>query len=166
MTYRTQTGAIRALCFVALLCCCLAASLSAQTMYRWVDADGNVQFSDRPPDDDVETEAMAIPGQDASEAVAASTDYQRAIVGTWCLHGISLEIDGRKEPDRSVWKFNANGGLHYNDRGFEIKSGYVINDNRLEADSGMVGNYTIMTISAARMILRNSAYYHFRKGGC
>ncbi|MEA5444929.1 DUF4124 domain-containing protein [Gammaproteobacteria bacterium AB-CW1] len=43
-----------------LLTALIAGSLSAQQVYRWVDEDGNVHFSDTPPDDEDEAERVQI----------------------------------------------------------------------------------------------------------
>jgi hypothetical protein len=52
------------------LALCLALPASAQ-MYKWVDADGKVQYSDKPPPSNIKTEKLRIPAQAASAPAAS-----------------------------------------------------------------------------------------------
>ena len=54
------------------LALCMALPATAQTMYKWVDANGEVHYSDKPPPSNVKTETLRIPEQ-AAGAPAAST---------------------------------------------------------------------------------------------
>lgn len=54
------------------LALCVALSATAQT-YKWVDANGKVQYSDKPPRDNVKTETLREPAR-APSAPAASAD--------------------------------------------------------------------------------------------
>ena len=47
------------------LALCVALPASAQ-MYKWVDSDGKVRYSDRPPPSNVKTEKLKAPAQPAS----------------------------------------------------------------------------------------------------
>jgi len=44
----------------AMVLCLFAGSLSAQEVYRWVDDEGNVHFTDTPPEEDRESERVRI----------------------------------------------------------------------------------------------------------
>src|ERR1019366_2379701 len=52
------------------LALCVALPASAQ-MYKWVDADGKVQYSDKPPPSNIKTEKLRAPAR-ASSTPAAS----------------------------------------------------------------------------------------------
>jgi hypothetical protein len=49
---------------------CLALPASAQ-MYKWVDSNGKVQYSDKPPPSNIKTEKLREPGPAASAPAAA-----------------------------------------------------------------------------------------------
>ncbi|WP_444910749.1 DUF4124 domain-containing protein [Microbulbifer sp. TRSA005] len=55
----------------------LAASANAGELYRWVDADGRVHFSDRPP---AEGKAQDISGQLGPINTAKATRVQRSLI--------------------------------------------------------------------------------------
>ncbi|WP_444899575.1 DUF4124 domain-containing protein [Microbulbifer sp. VAAC004] len=55
----------------------LAAHTSAGELYRWVDADGRVHFSDRPP---AEGKAQDISGQLGPINTAKATRVQRSLI--------------------------------------------------------------------------------------
>lgn len=54
------------------LALCIALPASAQ-MYKWVDADGKVKYSDTPPPSNVKTEKLRIPGRAASAPAPSET---------------------------------------------------------------------------------------------
>ena len=51
------------------LALCAALAASAQ-MYKWVDSDGRVQYSDKPPPSNIKTETLRTPGRAASAPAA------------------------------------------------------------------------------------------------
>jgi len=53
-----------------VLALCVALPASAQ-MYKWVDSDGKVQYSDKPPPSNIRTEKLRTPGQAASAPAAS-----------------------------------------------------------------------------------------------
>jgi len=52
------------------LALCVALQASAQ-MYKWVDSDGKVQYSDKPPPSNIKTEKLRVPGRAASAPAAS-----------------------------------------------------------------------------------------------
>jgi hypothetical protein len=52
------------------LALCLALPASAQ-MYKWVDSDGRVQYSDKPPPSNIKTEKLRAPAPAASAPAAS-----------------------------------------------------------------------------------------------
>jgi hypothetical protein len=52
------------------LALCMALQASAQ-MYKWVDSDGKVQYSDKPPAGNVKAEKLRVPATRAAGAPAA-----------------------------------------------------------------------------------------------
>ncbi|MCP1728135.1 hypothetical protein J2T60_002135 [Natronospira proteinivora] len=50
----------RRLLIIGIFLCLLAGSLSAQEVYRWVDDEGNVHFTDTPPEDERDSERVQI----------------------------------------------------------------------------------------------------------
>ncbi len=68
----------RIICIAALLFCGCWVSVAQAAVYRWVDADGQTQFGDRPPSD-LPVELMQIPERPASDgnAEAQLSDQQR-----------------------------------------------------------------------------------------
>ena len=67
---------------VALLLLVLASTVAAQTTYRWVDKDGKIHYTDRPPAPNqatkVEQKRSALLGADQTASYAlrkATTDY-------------------------------------------------------------------------------------------
>ena len=44
-----------------------APAFSAEKMYKWVDAEGNIHFSDRPPDDSSEAEQIEVDAEISAE---------------------------------------------------------------------------------------------------
>ena len=52
------------------LALCVALPASAQ-MYKWVDSDGKVQYSDKPPPSNIKTEKLRIPAHAASAPAAS-----------------------------------------------------------------------------------------------
>jgi glutaredoxin len=57
----------------------VATSVSAQTVYRWTDANGRVQYSDQPPPAGVKVEERNVRGSSIqnNEASMATTDAQK-----------------------------------------------------------------------------------------
>jgi hypothetical protein len=53
-----------------LLALCVALPVSAQ-MYKWVDSDGKVQYSDKPPPSNIKTEKLRVPERAASKPAAS-----------------------------------------------------------------------------------------------
>lgn len=51
------------------LALCVALPASAQ-LYKWVDADGRVQYSDKPPPSNVKTEKLSAPARAGAPAVS------------------------------------------------------------------------------------------------
>src|SRR5450756_2004480 len=52
------------------LALCVALPASAQ-MYKWVDSDGKVQYSDKPPPSNIKTEKLREPARAASTPAAS-----------------------------------------------------------------------------------------------
>lgn len=52
------------------LALCVALPASAQ-MYKWVDSNGKVQYSDKPPPSNIKTEKLRAPGRAASAPAAS-----------------------------------------------------------------------------------------------
>jgi len=52
------------------LALCVAVQASAQ-MYKWVDSDGKVQYSDKPPPSNIKTERLRNPARAASTPAAS-----------------------------------------------------------------------------------------------
>ena len=52
------------------LALCLALPATAQT-YKWVDANGEVHYSDQPPPSNIKTETLQAPAEPATEPAAA-----------------------------------------------------------------------------------------------
>jgi Domain of unknown function (DUF4124) len=64
------------------LALCVALPASAQ-MYKWVDSDGRVQYSDKPPPGNIKTEKLSAPARASAPAAsegkgAAQTDAAKA----------------------------------------------------------------------------------------
>ena len=58
--------------------CLLLLSFSAYgALTKWVDADGNVHYSDEPPPDNVKTKTLATPHEPASSVPAQKTFVER-----------------------------------------------------------------------------------------
>jgi len=61
---------MKRLAVTLVLALCMALTASAQT-YKWVDSDGKVHYSDKPPPSNVKTETLPTPGRAASEPAAS-----------------------------------------------------------------------------------------------
>lgn len=59
-----------------MLSLCMVLPATAQ-LYKWVDADGTVKYSDKPPPSNVKTEKLRIPAR-APDAPAAPADKEGA----------------------------------------------------------------------------------------
>jgi hypothetical protein len=58
------------------LALCVALPASAQ-MYKWVDSDGKVKYSDTPPPSNVKTERLRIPAHGSSAPAASEGEAQK-----------------------------------------------------------------------------------------
>ena len=68
----------RLLFAIGIVTLCAALPASAQ-MYKWVDADGKVRYSDTPPPSNVKTEKLRIPAHAPSDAGAAPSGSAKSL---------------------------------------------------------------------------------------
>ncbi len=93
----------------------LAAPGQAQTMYKWVDEDGNVQFTDTPPpEQDAETlEYKSDRNSEASDAVDQPADgalSKSNVIGQWRSTADDQTIDlTLSASGQSRWKVTFQG---------------------------------------------------------
>ncbi len=71
----THRRRVRAGALVAVLGAALSGDAGAGSLYRWTDADGNVQYSDRPPPDD--TKQYEGPERPDGEALELESRIER-----------------------------------------------------------------------------------------
>ena len=62
---------MKRLSVILVLALCMAHPAFAE-LYKWVDSDGRVQYSDKPPPSNIKTEKLHAPGRAAPPAPAAS----------------------------------------------------------------------------------------------
>jgi hypothetical protein len=69
---------------------------AAQQVYRWVDEEGNVQFTDTPPPDERETERVQI-RRGPAEAIEAESDNDDGNANDGGVRLGEAECDGMRE---------------------------------------------------------------------
>ena len=101
--------------FIFLMGLLLAATGQAQTMYKWVDEDGNVQFTDTPPpEQDAEAlEYKSDRNSEASDAADQSADgaiSKSNVIGQWRSTADDQTIDlTLSASGQSRWKVTFQG---------------------------------------------------------
>ncbi len=89
----------------------LAATTAMGEVYKWTDADGKVQFSDRPPPGPAPRATTAIgPAPKAAMAIEATPGLDPALAGAWRVANMTFggELRGDDELTGSTWTFRGN----------------------------------------------------------
>jgi len=89
----------------------LAATTAVAEVYKWTDADGKVQFSDRPPPGSAPKAATAIGvAPKAAVAIEATPGLDPALAGVWSVANLTFggEVRGDDELTGSTWTFRGN----------------------------------------------------------
>jgi uncharacterized protein (TIGR03067 family) len=96
---------------IALTVLPLAATTAIGEVYKWTDADGKVQFSDRPPPGSVPKATTAIGvAPKAAVAIEATPGLDPALAGVWSVANLTFEGEVRGDDDLtgSTWTFRGN----------------------------------------------------------
>jgi len=89
----------------------LAATTAIAEVYKWTDADGKVQFSDRPPPGSAPKATTAIGvAPKAAVAIEATPGQDPALAGVWSVANMTFggEVRGDDELTGSTWTFRGN----------------------------------------------------------
>lgn len=86
-------------CLLALAL--LAGAVSAEQIYRSIDADGNVTFSSQPPADAVDVDEVSVPPGPSAEAQAAARKRVQAQEATASELGEARASRAPKPPETS-----------------------------------------------------------------
>ncbi len=64
---RSQLQAVLALILAPILALAVTSAIAAPEVYKWIDADGNVHYGDRPPATGVDSRTLSLPPAPARE---------------------------------------------------------------------------------------------------
>jgi len=95
---KTPTANTPAVCGGAVLLACLSAPVTAE-IYKWVDAEGNVQYTQRPPPAGIEASTIKPPPRVDAAAAKAALKAR--------LEGINSRADERRKKNAERQKSDA-----------------------------------------------------------
>lgn len=96
---------------IALTVLPMAAASAIAEVYKWIDADGKVQFSDRPPPGSAPKASAAIGvAPKAAVAVEPTPGLDPALAGVWSVANLTFggEVRGDDDLTGSTWTFRGN----------------------------------------------------------
>jgi len=147
-------------------------------VYKWVDEQGVVHYSDRPG---TRTDAEEVAGVNAraseqerlaAEAVTLGGDQISAqmLQGLWCEHEMAI-VGGASEPEerRIEWDFYEGDELQHRDlrSGRRVETTFSVERNQIRAESASLGTHRILRFNGESMELGVGEQIHrLRKGGC
>jgi len=74
---RSHLQAVLALILAPVLALAVTSAVAAPEIYKWVDADGNVHYGDRPPATGVDSRTLSLPPAPAREPDQARRDLKQ-----------------------------------------------------------------------------------------
>ncbi len=74
---RSHLQAVLALILAPVLALAVTSAVAAPEIYKWVDADGNVHYGDRPPATGVDSRTLSLPPAPAREPDQAQRDLKQ-----------------------------------------------------------------------------------------
>ena len=86
------------------------------------------------------------------------------LYASWCLTGMSKELDGERVPDNATYTFTRDSKLKYEAGFFKQEDNFSISGDKITTKQ--MGNYKIISIKTNEMILNYGGYMFFNKGAC
>jgi|GEM_PF-6240416 len=96
--------------------------------------------------------------------VHAAEPKVNGLYATWCLTGMSKELNGELIPDKATYTFTHEGKLKYVAGFFKQEDDFTLAAEKIKTHS--MGNYKIISIKPNHMVLNYGGYMYFTLGSC